>query len=541
MRKSPHNVPPAVRFGTSCRLRKRLTDRRLRTLALALALAALPPAGAAAEAGPDDPFAVLALRSRGRPLHVTPVPPLAGAQGSGILVVRSEGNPPDERRRLDLFRAGDAAGADALEPALAFPVPPDVVAFDVADVDPAPGVELLLFSRSAVEIRTLQPPASLFLRRLELDPPAPLPPRLRSLTRMDTVDDWGGGGPAVLLPDLEGVRVVPLSGAAPPRTLELPILAEYYTRQQGPPIFSSLLEADFAWPNVAPGDDDGDGRDDVFAVGRYGASVFRSNGSGLPSRPTRAMPLRPFSADEELRHEATEAHLYARDLDGDALTDLVVHLSTGRLTGSRATTLVHRNPGSGAELARPADASLHVESGVADVSLVDLDGDGRVELLHRVLRFGVVQVIRFLTTRRAEVELRVFRLPGPGITRAEESWLDEVSMAVDFSEGRVLGLLPSADGDWNGDGHRDLLYGTGRDEIGIHLGRPTERGPGFGERAARQTIPPTSWMVALDADGDGLDDAVIYDDWKEEESLFLLHNRGALPGTGPSLRRSPGP
>lgn len=533
MRRSPRKLPSLPDLPRHRGLRRGLAAG----LAAALATLLAAPPSPAAEA--NDVFRVIPLRSRGRPVHVTAVPPGPGARGAGILVVRCEGTPPQERRRLDLFRLDGPPPADGLVPKLSFPVPPDVVAFDVADVDPAPGPELLLFSRSAIEIRTLRPPASLFLRRIDLDPPAPFPPRLRSLTPLETVDDWGGEGPAALLPSLEGVRVVPLRGGGEPRTLKVPILADYYTRQQGPPIFSSLLQAVFEWPNVVAGDDDGDGRDDVFALGRYGVEVFRNNGHGLPETPDRVMPLRPFSRDEELRYQTTEAHLYARDLDGDGLTDLVVHLSTGRLTGSRSSTLIYRNPGDGADLARAADASLHVESGVADVNLVDLDGDGRVELLHRVLRFGVLQLIRFLTTRRAEVELRVFRLPGPGIHDAEETWHENVSVAVDFSEGRVAGLLPNADGDWNGDGRRDLLYGIGRDEIGIHLGIAGKRGPAFGERAARQKIPPASWMVALDADGDRLDDAVIYDDWKEENGLFLLQNRGILPGTSPSLRPVP--
>jgi hypothetical protein len=115
-------------------------------------------------------------------------------------------------------------------------------------------------------------------------------------------------------------------------------------------------------------------------------------------------------------------------------------------------------------------------------------------------------------------------------------WHGEVALAFNLEEGRVAGLLPNADGDWNGDGIRDLLYGTGRDSLALHLGRGGERGPGFDERVASQKIPSASWLAVVDADADGLQDLVVYDDWLGEDGAHLLRNRGILPGTSPGLR-----
>jgi hypothetical protein len=360
---------------------------------------------------------------------------------------------------------------------------------------------------------------------------------MRSFSRMPLVADWSGDGrPSLLLPSLDGAQLRRLAPDAGPRTLHMPVLTEYFTPTSGPPPYDGILEATFEWPSLTLGHDDGDGRTDLFALGRYGVDVFRANGSGPPTEPTRSMPLRPFRADEELRYETTRARLFARDLDADGLSDLVVHRSSGRLFGSHATTEIHRNPGDGASIARTANASRTVDAGVADLELVDLDGDGRVEVFHTMMRMGLVQVLRFLTTRRAEVELRVFSLRPPGIQGAEQVWHGEVALGFNLEEGRVAGLLPNADGDWNGDGVRDLLYGTGRDSLAIQLGRGGARGPGFDERVASQKIPPSSWLAVVDADADGLQDLVVYDDWVTQDGAHLLRNRGLLPGTVPSLR-----
>lgn len=502
-------------------------------IAAALALFCALAAGSAG-AGDEAPFQILPLRARGRALAALEVATAPGPAAPDLMVIYVDGSPPDERRRLDLFRL--EPGATELSPRLSLAMPPQAVAFDVGDVHPAPGDELLLLSRRALEIRSLAAGAPV-LQRVELDPPAPLPPRIRSFSRMRLVADWSGkGSPELLLPSLDGAQLQALKPGAEPRTLHMPILTEYFTPTPGPPPYDGILEATFEWPALTLADDDGDGRADLFALGRYGVNVFRSDGSGPPAEPTRSMPLRPFRADEELRYETTRARLFARDLDGDGLADLVVHRSSGRLFGSHATTEIHHNPGNGASIARTANASLSVDAGVADLELVDLDGDGRVEVFHSMMRMGLVQVLRFLTTRRAEVELRVFSLRPPGIQGAEEVWHGEVALAFNLEEGRIAGLLPNADGDWNGDGIRDLLYGTGRDSLALHLGRGGEREPGFDERVASQKIPSASWLAVVDADADGLQDLVIYDDWLTEDGAHLLRNRGILPGTSPSLR-----
>lgn len=498
-----------------------------------LALAALCLGAAPARAA--DPFEHVPLPVQGRPVQVFAVDPGAGARGADLVVVCVEGAPPDERRHLWVLRAA-ALGAGGVGPALRVPVPPEAVAFDLADLDPAPGLEVVLLSRNGLEIVSPAAPAARVVGRISFSPPAPLPPRTRSFSRMRLVDDWSAdGGVAAAVPSLEGARLVRLDGASQ-QTLELPIVTEYWTPQRGPPAYDGILEANLQWPQLARADDDGDGRPDVFALGRYGAAVFRANGERLGPAPSRAMPLRPFSPEEELRPETTRARLFARDLDGDGLGDLVVHRSSGTLLGSYASTEIHRNPGGGAELARPAEVRLEAGAGVADVDLADLDGDGRVEVVQSLVSFGLVQVLRFLTTRRVEVELSVWALRPPGISRAERVWQQAVALPVDFGAGRVEGLLPTAEGDWNGDGRRDLLYGVGAGEIAIHLGAPLPAGPGFGERVASQAIPPASWAVVADVDGDGLDDLIVYDDFASEGVVHLLRNRGILPGTQAGLR-----
>ena len=492
-----------------------------------MALCLVLPSVAAAE----DVFEKRELRVEGRPLVAFPVRLAEGGRGRGLAVLVARGTPPDERREIALFAGPPAASAT---PTRTVPVAADVVAVDVADVDPTPGDEIVLVSAGALAIVSASgaaPP-----RSLALDPPLPLPPRTRDLSLLGTAGDWNGGGePAILLPTAEGTRLVGLrSGAA--RSLALPVEAEYLTLDPTTAARDAFFYATLAWPSFTLGRDDTDPHRDLFALSRYGIRVFRGGPSGLALQPSRTLTLKPFTAEEELRPRASHLQTLARDLDGDGLSDLLLHRTFGTLLRSEDRTEIYRNAGAGADVDAAPDARLAPESGISVLDAVDLDGDDRLELVQARIGFGVVQLLRVLTTRRAQVELRVDRLEGPGIRGVSRTWSDTIGVGLDFEQGRQEGLLPTVDGDWNGDGRRDLLLGTSATELAILLGAAGTAGPGFSGNEIRQEVPARGRALVADLDGDGLDDLVTHDPRDPGGLVHWLRNRGHLPGSAPELR-----
>ena len=479
-------------------------------------LAVSLPIGARAD---RSAFALADLVTPGRVLEAFA---LRDAQGQAWLAaVSAEQMPPEEKRVLTLYPRGLAAGR------VSFALAPAVAALDVADIGGAPGPELLLLEPT--RLRVLDARGAL-VREISLNPPLPLPPRTRDQSRFDLAADWSGQGkPEALLPDVSGFRLVALDGSAPPRSVPVPVTALYGDPPPRPPVRRGLFQAVLLWPHVFRVDDDGDGRRDLIATTRYALTTYRGSASGFPDKPSRMRRFPAFPFEEERRADSNLLLPDFGDLDGDGDADLIVHRTVGTLTGSRAETRVHVNPGGGADPLAPAVGTLTVEGGVATAELADLDGDGRAEIVQSVLPFGALQLLRILTRRQAELELHVYGFAGAKLGQPTLRWSGEVALPFDLGTARVTAMLPTFAGDWNGDGRKDLAYGDGDGSVRLRLGEP---GPRFGPEAASLALPTNGGgTLVFDLDGDHLDDLVAWDPLERAGRLRVARNLGVLPGS----------
>ena len=457
---------------------------------------------------------------------------------SHVVAIGVSGSVPEERRSVAIFQArrGDPDGLLAETPEL-FSVPSHVVALDVAELLPGGGVEIALLS--ARELTITRPGALRPLRARSFAPPLPLPARTRGVSRLAFLRPWAGNGViSALVPSLNGLWHVPLRDG-PVVALPVPLETRYDVMDPTVGVRAGALDAYIAWPQVALADDNGDGIDDLFALTRYDVVVFHAGPGGLPSTPSRRVSLRPFTPKEELRHLATSLSLYADDLDGDGLADLVLHRAVGTLLNSRSETLIFRNRGHGADPSAEPDLTLVDEGGFGAIFLQDVDGDGRSELLQTVVSFGVIQLMRVLVTERVQAKFRLLRFSGTDITDTETSWEEDVTLPLDFSNGRISGVIPTLAGDLNGDGLRDLVWGESLDRLSVRIGEHGPSGPRFGPRVARQSIPGGERALIADLDGDGLDDIILYDTTDLSGQLHVLENLGRLPGSPSVLEPAP--
>ena len=356
-------------------------------------------------------------------------------------------------------------------------------------------------------------------------------PELRLARDLDGDDDLD-----VIVPAESGILawIDPASAGRPP--VPTGLVSEVYGR--------SILRS-YPWPTVTRVDGDAIPDLVVFEDAKDGAGerfrVLIGRGDGT------FRPLRGEGADcndrSELRYASTEGDgavdgseppwppdlAAVRDLDGDGRAELIRRRQIEREGDGLGATMkdakrprhrfeFHRLDEDGNVAPEPyaamtVEGHMLEEAGPFTVDpFVDLDGDGREELVLVTLRFTILQAVRILVAKKISigVDFNVFTQTDDGTFRAVGG--NDLSERLKLDLRRLeLRQFAQFAGDFDGDGLRDFVhFGRGR-EITIHRGEAGARYPKKPDLTVPlETEPQSLTRVSVeDLDGDGRSDIAL--------------------------------
>jgi hypothetical protein len=477
-----------------------------------------------------QPFTMTDLRVNGIVISVIPAE-LRRPQRHDLIVVSRTGTFPKEARWISVFWQQEG-GRFNQHPDLVWEMDPLATAVDVGTVGTGRDRPSIVYLTSS-EVRAYhltgatQPQSETLLKV----PTMTAFPDLASLPRFPLVGDWKGTGQSWLRVPQFGQLLFYLLGQAgpqaPPESINFQQSALLFGAEREYRLLRDYgLQLIYRLPLFSLRDFDGDGRADLIATWQDHLSVYLQDGAGrFPQEPSHTFNFN-LRTEQETRRRSVFVSSLVEDLDGDGRVDLVLSKMTGRLTDRHLSTAVYLNHRG--SLATTPNVRLEHDGFGTTLTVKDLNGDGKLDLLLPLVRLGVKNIIRNLLSDRVEVSLMAHLYRQQGLYNRIPDWERNFPYQVDMSDGVMLrGVWPNVDSDFDGDGKADLLV-AGNDALTVYLSAPETL---FArEAAARIPVKTSSRLMTQDLTGNGHADIVLWyegaSEWTGLVKVFINTTKG---------------
>jgi len=273
------------------------------------------------------------------------------------------------------------------------------------------------------------------------------------------------------------------------------------------------------------GDVNGDGLDDLVFLVDAGFVSFVQGPSGRFAPESRRDPIDAPLATEaqrarwdrddgqvdqsELEIEEVET---VQDFDGDGILDLLTDRSISEGVFDRRSEYhlyLGRRDGGSLTYAADPDGSITSDGVQFDPLIVDIDGDGRLDMATPSTKLGLARVVGALFSGRISVDLDVYRMRQEGRYPDESDYRTRFKVEFDLKTG--LTRYPAvAIADFDGDGAAELMVQENPDELTLYPGGADEALFGDKPRGLALPLPSNGQMVeARDLDDDGRADLLV--------------------------------
>ncbi len=288
-------------------------------------------------------------------------------------------------------------------------------------------------------------------------------------------------------------------------------------------------------------DYDQDGRSDLVFWNADHFDVYRQDAHGMFSRVTETFAVDiPFDTDGaySIAFDFSGENMFSlifgfrgntkrrvlhtfQDLNGDGVSDLVIHSLEGRSLGKqRSVYEVHfgTSAPNGTVFARNVSMTIQPRGtagglqpwGYSSQWIQDLDGDGKIDMLFKDVKTNLSGMSRAMIGKSIAIDLEFYRMENDRHSD-KPTTMRKIRPDLDiFEKDRVFFPVVLL-GDVSGDGRSDLLVGKHWEELHVFLGVP---GPELLARKPQKVavaMPNDERNARLvDLNGDNKQDLLIY-------------------------------
>jgi hypothetical protein len=438
-----------------------------------------------------------------------------------LLVVHIKGLSPRESRWLSIFWQ-KPDGSFNLTPDQSWEVDQQATVLDIGEIsDQFAGQELLFLTKQGVSFYPLinnkysEKPISLISH-----PAFTTCPEVDNLPITNFVQDWNQDGQEdIAIIDFGKLIIFFGDGKgsfSQKNEIKMDIEPFYLgydpLDKSNDPTKIPRFTATYFFPELNLRDYNGDGRKDLIAVQRDVLYWYRHNEEDKfePLYIKKDLDIR---TEKEKKGEMVNLKMMVEDLNGDGLVDVLINKQKARgLTSLFSLVSIFYNK-KGQGIPSVPDQIIITE-GTASVSMVirDLNHDGRKDIILPSFQFGLGAIIRYFFTKKIKVSFLVYLMGKEGHYPDKPNLKKNIKFKIDFSGQSNLAVI-DPDGDYNGDGINDLVFGTDEDELSIFPGvKGTSRHKKIyhDKPMVQLRVNTLGYLVTSDLNRKGRSDLILY-------------------------------
>ena len=264
------------------------------------------------------------------------------------------------------------------------------------------------------------------------------------------------------------------------QTLKTSGIATYYqSRNEMEGKIGEHMRVSISPPYFQISDVDSDGMNDIIFYSGAILSVHLQNKKGFTSKPTYSSFLKLKDAEgkpvvlNNMDREKREFYslLNISDSNNDGALDVFIKKQDIRESVFDPTSQIQiyygKLKGNLLSFSEKPDKIIVSEGFQFEIDFIDIDGDGFEDLAIPNMKMGLFKLIKMLVTRSATISVNFYKNKGffedmPTVTK-------DISMSFEFS-GDFKTPVFEYDGDFNGDGNKDLLTSPEEGWLGVHYG-----------------------------------------------------------------------
>ena len=447
------------------------------------------------------------------------------------------------------FQSGAGFGAS---PDRTIPIDPRAAVFDVGDLLPTPGKEISFLGPDGLHAYPPSQDSSSYARPQKIlaipsiftihDPSA--------LAHFDFISDLDRDGiEDIMVPQRDGLAIYtkdPDGLLIPSGVIQMGWVSTIHSLSSQRRTVGFGVRMSVATPRFLTQDFNGDQRSDLIAI--YSDSLcafFQKPGGGFDGPPDQVIDLRfdRIATGTQTIREAPEDRdehtsiTKITDLNGDGRIDLLALRISTRKSALRPETEVQVYYGRETEGRNlfPADPDQILKAKGTQIlaDAVDLDGDGRMDLIVPTIKLGLAQIIRVLISKTLEVEVHIFLMGKDGRYPKKASDKRDFPVQFDFKGQHSQPVYEVVD--LNNDGRIDILTSADFEELEGYYGVPKKILRNKPDFRFRVKLPRNGERVtAIQLNPDGRADLVItYEKQDMEEGEDLRNLVRVLLSDGP--------